>query len=259
MEEAQDLSWLLFKNNSNASYDFPSTLVYNENMKSVGLLPASGSASRLGGIPKFCLPMSENLTLLEWHVYSMLEVCDEVRISTRLAWLEIVNNLKLPRNVSVMVIEPSTMSDAIIKMQTSEVAEYLVGMPDTMIRGTTENHYEKLKENSSDLTLALWECTKELKGRVGQISIDQSGYAIGSADKDPKCEFDKMWGAFLFINFVIDPKLSHPGLQFQDLIDAGIQISTQICDGEYVDLGKFSGLLDYYMHCEEKVARIPGR
>ena len=52
-------------------------------MSTIGVLPASGKASRIGGIPKFCLPISDERSLLQWHVEQMLEVCDEVRVSTR--------------------------------------------------------------------------------------------------------------------------------------------------------------------------------
>ena len=57
----------------------------------IGLLPASGSAKRLGGLPKFSLPVNETSSLLEYHVNLMEEVCDEIRISTRLDWLPILS------------------------------------------------------------------------------------------------------------------------------------------------------------------------
>jgi hypothetical protein len=215
-------------------------------MKIIGLLPASGSASRLGGIPKFCLPIEDQYTLLEWHVWNMQEVCDEIRISTRRSWLPIVENMKFPKKVSIVPIEPSTMSDAVVKLQGSDSARFLVGMPDTIIRDTTKNHYLELAHSQTELKLALWKCTEELKGRVGQIEINSSGTVVGSADKNPECTFDFMWGAFSFSNTLFNQSLSHPGLQFQELIESNHEISTTVCDGEYVDLGKFSGLLDFY-------------
>ena len=47
-------------------------------MATIGVLPASGKASRIGGIPKFCLPISDERSLIQWHVEQMLEMCDEV-------------------------------------------------------------------------------------------------------------------------------------------------------------------------------------
>jgi len=51
--------------------------------KVVGILPASGSASRMMGLPKFLLPVNENKNILEWHIDLMSECCDVIRISTQ--------------------------------------------------------------------------------------------------------------------------------------------------------------------------------
>ena len=121
-------------------------------MATIGILPASGRASRVGGIPKFCLPISDERSLLQWHVEQMLEVCDEVRISTRSEWVPIVQNMDM--NVKLIVREPSTMSDAINFM----VGEYndtvVVGMPDTYILNGPQNIYKELFINTNaDLVL----------------------------------------------------------------------------------------------------------
>jgi len=70
-------------------------------MSVIGVLPASGKASRIGGIPKFCLPISDERSLLQWHVEQMLEVCDEVRVSTRAEWVPIIQNMDM--NVKLIV------------------------------------------------------------------------------------------------------------------------------------------------------------
>ena len=67
-------------------------------MATIGVLPASGRASRIGGIPKFCLPISDERSLLQWHVEQMLEVCDEVRVSTRPEWVPIIQNMDMNAN-----------------------------------------------------------------------------------------------------------------------------------------------------------------
>ncbi len=100
-------------------------------MATIGVLPASGKASRIGGIPKFCLPISDERSLLQWHVEQMLEVCDEVRVSTRPEWIPIIQNMDM--NIKLIVKEPSTMSDAIKFMIGDYNDTVLVGMPDTYI------------------------------------------------------------------------------------------------------------------------------
>ena len=77
----------------------------------IGLLPASGNVKRLGGLPKFSLPISDNTSLLENHIILMREVCDEVRISTRSGWIRILENMNLD-DATIIDYEPPTMLDA---------------------------------------------------------------------------------------------------------------------------------------------------
>ena len=104
--------------------------------KLVGILPASGKATRIGGIPKFCLPVGPDLTLIQWHINQMNEVCDEVRVSTRSTWIPLLKEMKI--QASLIEIEPSTMSDAVYKMAKNG-EELIIGMPDTYIHGSKSN------------------------------------------------------------------------------------------------------------------------
>jgi hypothetical protein len=217
-------------------------------MAKIGVLPASGRASRIGGIPKFCLPISDDRSLLQWHVTQMLEVCDEVRISTRSEWIPIVQNMEL--NAKIIVREPTTMSDAINHMIGEYNDEVIVGMPDTYIFNSSKNIYKELinSHNNADLVLGLWDCTENLKGRVGQISL-LNGKVISSKDKDPNCDYPYMWGTMLFRKNMIrylDPKLNHPGEQIQDWINSRFNIQGIFSSGEYMDIGTLKGLKQLY-------------
>lgn len=217
-------------------------------MNTIGVLPASGKASRIGGIPKFCLPISDERSLLQWHVEQMLEVCDEVRVATRPEWVPIVQNMDM--NIKLIVREPSTMSDAIKFM----IGEYndtvLVGMPDTYILNAPGNIYKELfKENTADLVLGIWECTEELKGRVGQVLVGNDGKVNSSKDKVSDCDYKDMWGTMLFRKNMIryiDPKLDHPGKQIQDWINDGANIKAVKPGGRYMDIGTLRGLKQLY-------------
>lgn len=211
----------------------------------IGILPASGSATRVRGIPKFCLPISENQSVLEWHVEKMLEVCDEVRVSTRSVWSPIVENLDLP--IKLYLIEPSTMSDAVFKMARDVDEKFIVGMPDTFIAHTSENFYKKIVESKNDIQLASFKCTDDVLGRVGQINYEEDE-VIEVVDKTPGCTFDRMWGmiAFNISAYEIDRNLSHPGLQLNRFIKSGKSVGHSKCQGEYIDIGKFSGIRELY-------------
>jgi hypothetical protein len=216
-------------------------------MATIGVLPASGRASRIGGIPKFCLPVSDERSLLQWHVEQMLEVCDEVRVSTRAEWVPIIQNMDM--NIKLIVREPSTMSDAVKFM----VGEYndtvLVGMPDTYILNATGNVYKQMfKETNADLVLGVWECGDELKGRVGQILLS-GDKVIESEDKIDNCEYLDMWGSMLFRKNMIrylNPELEHPGKQLKEWIAEGKNIIGVRPGGKYMDIGTLKGLKNLY-------------
>lgn len=212
----------------------------------IGVLPASGNANRLGGIPKFCLPISDTQNLIEWHVEQMLEVCNEVRVSTKAEWVPIIKNMNM--DIKLIVREPSTMSDAIKFI----IGEYndtvMIGMPDTYIAGTQKNIYKEMINTSGDLVLGTWECTEELKGRVGQISL-YGNKVVSSKDKVNNCDYEYMWGTMLFRKNLIryvDASLDHPGKQIQEWIDMSLAVRSVMPGGKYMDAGTFNGLKELY-------------
>jgi hypothetical protein len=212
----------------------------------IGLLPASGSASRLGGIPKFCLPLNEKQTILEWHVEQMLKVCDIVKISTRKNWIPIVNQMDLPPTAVVYEIEPSTMSDALLKMMVNPSSKYIIGMPDTYMPGSDGEFYRELAKSNADVTLAAFDCHEDLMGRVGQIDFDDNGKIKNAFDKIEGCEYPYMWGAMALQNVYVDEKLSHPGIQIMDWVNAGKNVKAIIAKGKYLDIGTVNGLKMLY-------------
>jgi hypothetical protein len=216
-------------------------------MATIGILPASGRASRIGGIPKFCLPVSDERSLLQWHVEQMLELCDEVRVSTKAEWVPIIQNMDM--NIKLIVREPSTMSDAVKFMVGDYNDTVLLGMPDTYILNAPGNIYKQMfKETNADLILGVWECSDELKGRVGQILLS-GDKVIESEDKTNNCEYLDMWGSMLFRKNMIrylDPSLEHPGKQLKEWITEGKNIMGVRPGGKYIDIGTLRGLKNLY-------------
>jgi hypothetical protein len=216
----------------------------------IGILPASGKASRVGGIPKFCLPISDERSLIQWHVEQMLEVCDEVRISTRSEWVPIIQNMDM--NVKIMVREPSTMSDAIKYMVGDYNDTVLVGMPDTYIYNAQKNIYKEMMHSKGDLVLGVWECTEDLKGRVGQVYLS-GDKVLYSKDKVNDCDYADMWGTMLFRKNMIryiDDSLDHPGKQIQEWIDMSLDVRAVKPGGKYMDIGTLKGLKQLYKEME---------
>lgn len=212
----------------------------------IGLLPASGNAKRLGGLPKFSLPISEHKSLLENHVILMREICDEIRISTRSGWIRILENMELG-DATIVEYEPSTMLDALNALVKLGGEEFVVGMPDTFYMGFDENPYKLISNTESDVALGLWTCDESLRGKVGQVQVDPEGLVISVIDKNPSCDFPDMWGAFKF-NYRnnLDLSLENPSLQFQKWIDEGEIIKSSNNQGRYIDAGSFSGVKALY-------------
>jgi hypothetical protein len=220
-------------------------------MATIGLLPASGRASRLGGIPKFCLPISDDgRTLLHWHVERMLEVCDEVRVSTRPEWVSLVSQYDLP--VKLMSRNPSTMTDAVRYMASGGDDRLVIGMPDTIVVGATVNPYAQMVAVSdgtaATVVLAAFACPTALRGHVGQLELDNNDNVLAAEDKAAGCQFSHMWGAMLWDHPIelLDPEEAHPGLLLPGIIAAGLHVRAARCPGEYVDLGRMAGVTKYY-------------
>jgi len=215
-------------------------------MATIGILPASGKASRIGGIPKFCLPISDEQSLIQWHVDQMLEVCDEVRVSTRSSWIPIIQSMNM--NIKLIALEPSTMSHAVKFLIGDYNDTVVVGMPDTYINKANNNIYKEMLSSHGDLVLGTWDCTDDIKGRVGQVLLSDNR-VIASMDKDINCTYPHIWGTMLFRkNLVryIDPELDHPGKQIQEWIDMNLDVRAVQAGGKYMDIGTLSGLKELY-------------
>jgi hypothetical protein len=219
----------------------------------LGLLPASGSASRIGGLPKFMLPIEDNFSILQWHVSLMNEACDKVRVSTRECWMPLVTPLNL--GADIYVKEPSTMSDAVLEMSRDRDDAVIIGMPDVYIHNSENNFYKDMLESDGDIVLATWDYKrKTMKGKVGQVLVDRFSYVRQVIDKDPTCEFDQMWGAILFRNGLerIDVDGGSVLKDLNKWIAEGVSVKAVAMSGEYIDSGTFQGLTYLYSKIREK-------
>jgi len=212
----------------------------------IGILPASGSATRLGGVPKFALPFNERGdTLLENQITLMKPFVQRIVVVTRERWVPMVSELN--HEITIVIREPSTMSDA-VRLVTDKFFDknYLVGMPDTYFSG--ENPYAKLNDLAQDIEvgLACWKISDELKGRVGQVDFNTStGVVYGMEDKKSNCPFDYMWGA-MRISYETMKKIvidnPHPGIDVANMMNSqGIQPKATLVQGRYFDVGTLSG------------------
>lgn len=214
----------------------------------IGVLPASGSASRLNGLPKFILPISDNHSLLQWHVDLMSRACSSVTVLTRKKWRPLVDDLAL--NARIIDKEPSTMGDAVLTAVNKTINDVVIGMPDVYIHNSTNNFYQDILSGTGDVVLATWDyAPQNMRGKVGQVLADDEGRVLSVVDKDPDCDYPEMWGALLFRHQVvsmIDPRGGSVLNKVNSWIAGGISVTRVKMSGEYIDAGTIDGLARLY-------------
>ena len=164
---------------------------------------------------------------------------EDIIVVTRSRWMPMLLDLNL--GVSYAEREPSTLLDAITCGAELRHAEnYFVGLADTYFHG--ENPYELLSavDDGNAATLAVWELPTSLKGKVGQVLVD-NGKVIDMRDKDLGCEYEYMWGA-LSLNYEVCSKLNSNNVTIDEDIlrlvgSQSSRVGAVIVDGHYFDIG----------------------
>lgn len=209
----------------------------------IGLIPASGKATRFNGLPKFSLPCDINSTpLIKRQVNQMLPYVERVVVCTSLKWKELIESFEL--DADLMIIEPSTMNDAVFSMvERYDSSSYLIGMSDTYFKG--ENPYEKLSKGLKEysLTIACWKVNEDLQGKVGQVELIKNKI-LDLQDKQPNCLYPHMWGAVGLKRSVLRDiyrKDQHLGtLLVKEIYDNFSKHYAFEVDGEYFDVGSMA-------------------
>jgi choline kinase len=210
----------------------------------IGLIPAAGTASRMRGLPKFLLPVSENVqTLIEHHVELLAEFVDKIIIPTRPENVELLERLGLPQFVEIKALTTATMSET-VQVAMNEVAfeSCILGMPDTFY--ASKNPYKALAEDHElDVKLALWKTKPSQRGQVGSVELAENMKVLRCEDKNTKMDFGQHWGALRFNRAalrLLDPATPHIGFIINPSIEAGLAVEGELMSGEYFDCGTFS-------------------
>ena len=213
--------------------------------KILHIIPAAGKASRIGGIPKFLLPISQNNFLINFH--SNLLPNDDQSIKKVIAvsseFYETVHRLNL--NTEILEVNTNTMNETILKVINSypSYSNYLLTMPDTYY--LDNNVIQRLRfnfhEKKSNVQLALWKIKKNQIGNLGQVEI-KNKKIIQIVDKDPDCNFPYAWGAIIWnknVNNFINTNESTIGNILNPLLSIAEEIEYVIAENEYFDCGTF--------------------
>lgn len=211
------------------------------------ILPASGLATRMRGLPKFLLPCDDQyLSLLERHIDELSKICETIWIPVRPDLVPVVESLSISsENVIVVAMATSSMTETVrrvVEIGSSE--RFVMVMPDTFFFG--EAPYKLLAEAQADLFLACWMIRKEQAGRLGQVDLvrtqanTRDWIVKESRDKDPNCHFPFSWGAMSFNRGLIDlteDSMPHLGHVIEPAIRSGNSVRAAVMDGQYFDCG----------------------
>lgn len=217
-----------------------------EETKMIGVLPAAGLATRLGGLPKFLLPVGDPQdTLIRRHIEAMRPHVEQIVIATRPENAFTLATY-LDSKVTLLILETETMSETIQKaISWTQADAFLVGMPDTLF--TSSDPYTALSENmsmDSDLVLALWEIEPDQRGQLGQIKLGSGNIVLDSIDKDPECKYEHFWGAMGFnrqILDILDSTTPHLGYVIKPALEDGRTVLGIVQQGAYIDCGTQMG------------------
>lgn len=214
-----------------------------------GILPASGLATRMRGLPKFLLPCdTDYTTLLERHVTYMLDFCDTIWVPVRPDLVPLVESLRIPsERVVLLTMSTQTMTETVRRVvELSSGSRFLMVMPDTFFFG--ELPYSFLARSESQMSLACWKIRPEQFGKLGQIQLSEnhSGgqaeefFVNKSDDKNPECTFEFSWGAMAFNREVMDfatDEMPHTGYLLPPLLENSVSVTAKVMNGEYFDCG----------------------
>ncbi len=203
------------------------------------LIPASGFATRMNGIPKFLLPVGrKGESLLETHVKAAEPYYENILVSSRPEFQSLLNPLNLSPKVKVFPMDTNSMSETIIKLiDQSESPEFAVIMPDTYFYDSKP--YAALSKLKADVNVAVWQIRDSQRGKLGQVNI-QDGKIVQVIDKDPQCNFPWFWGGLSFnrkFAAIIDQSTPHIGYAINPALGFGLDLSPIIQTGEYYDCG----------------------
>lgn len=212
----------------------------------LGLLPASGAASRFRGLPKFLLPISNHESLIERHLRLLSDSCDEVLVATSPLWIESLKLIAAKYGATVIELRTNSMPETVKEAtRGTSASEVLVGLPDTYI--SSENVYARLgADDTENLVLATFRTKHHQFGQLGSIRADGDGIVREHSDKSK--DFGHHWGAMRIPAEALD-QIRCGWSSLGELIDTYIlakkrEVIAREIRGEYFDIASFEKYLD---------------
>lgn len=207
----------------------------------IGLIPCSGTASRMSGIPKFLLPCKEgNLIDNSINIFKSNNIDDiYVSIST-----ENEHFIKNRDHIKYIVKNTNTMSETVKNLIEIKAKKYILIMPDTYFINDINKDFNEITKmhmmlNDFDIVVILWKIKEYQYGKLGQVEVNNAK-VIDVMDKNLNCKYQYSWGIIGWtnkVNHLIDEKTPHIGYILNEALKNNIDIGYIISDTEYFDCG----------------------
>ena len=213
----------------------------------LGLLPAAGTATRMSGLPKFLLPISEiQQCLLTYHVEIMGPHVDRIIIPTRSEWVSLLESFNFGPQVEILSMETGTMAETVKRsLADRDYSSCVLGMPDTYFVGG--NPYRDVASQApADVTLAAFTTGPDQAGKVGSVRVEADGTVSDHADKDAEKNFGTHWGVMEFTQQVesfLDPTATTGGYLITEALNRQMTVRGYVAGYPYFDCGTFSEYL----------------
>lgn len=211
------------------------------------IIPMCGTASRIGGIPKFLLPVSNNkslLSLLLEKIFCQENININIFISTVPMYADYVYNYTIKYKTYINIAKTETMSETVNKYNYFKFNKNFINimmMPDTYISDDIPiKDISNLILNDTDIVLCVWKILPIQRGKLGQCLLDENNNVLDVVDKNKNCEYEYAWGIIgwnhKYWDYIDDEK-SHIGLSLNDAIKNNLKIKAIIMKGTYNDCG----------------------
>lgn len=218
-------------------------------MSNICIIPICGSASRIGYIPKFLLPIDNSQSLLKQSLEKAISQNFRVIIITNINLITLIYTYinsqyhEYLDKIKIMVTNTKTMSETILHFDFVNKNDiYSIIMPDTYIENSNFfnkmiNIYHKYK---CDIVVGIFKIEERQKGNLGQVKFDDENNLIDVVDKDIDCDYKWFWGCIIwnykFFKFM-DKKKSHIGYGLVPALKAKLNIKVCPIEGRYFDCG----------------------
>lgn len=207
----------------------------------IGLIPCSGTATRMNGIPKFLLPCKQgnllNNTIKEFKLAGINKIYLSI---TRENEHFIIPFNQDDNDIKYIVKNTKTMSETVQELTVIKSRKYILMMPDTYFDlNAKELVRMNVMLNKYQIVVILWKIKAYQYGKLGQVEIDNNG-VVAIKDKDPECRYPYSWGVIGWrhtVNHLIDRDTPHIGYIINSALENAIPVGYILCDTDYYDCG----------------------